>query len=299
MPTTYPPGFASLSGDILTISRFLDSPTLVQRALRTLTEQQFVGEKLLTARVTPGGGAVLYEQNESIFADRTATTGLESIAPGDEFPVSTVGTGPGAIATVKKRGLDAYVTLEAIIRLRMNPVDRALTKLGNSVVNDVDSLALAAIVAAITQTQAATAAWGGASSNVLLDIATAEATIANLKQGYQPDSLLVSNTKAASLLADKNVAALLRRETTDNPIYQGLNWVGNLAGLTVWKTANHPAPSTALVLDSKVLGGMADERPFFTDTEYEKKRERWRLRAGRSTTPWVSEPGALVQITGI
>jgi len=89
MPVTYPPAAPTLSGDIETISRFLNSPTLIARRLRTLAEQRYIADALLTGRFQVSGGAVLYETGESIFtADNP-----RAVAPGAEYPLTTVPTG--------------------------------------------------------------------------------------------------------------------------------------------------------------------------------------------------------------
>src|SRR5438445_16076 len=50
MPTTYPPAAPTLSGDVISISRFLQNPTLVARRLRTLLEQRYIADVLLQGR---------------------------------------------------------------------------------------------------------------------------------------------------------------------------------------------------------------------------------------------------------
>ena len=52
MPYTYPPAAPTISGDNVTISRFLNNPTLVARRLRTLLEQRYIAD-------TPEGRAEL------------------------------------------------------------------------------------------------------------------------------------------------------------------------------------------------------------------------------------------------
>jgi hypothetical protein len=292
VPGQFPPGFASLSGDVETISRFLNAPTYISRTLRTLAEQQFVGDVLLTGRVPTSGGGVLYEVSESIFSNRST---LEPINPGSEFPLATTSPGGAQLSTVKKWGLDTKITLEAIQRLRWDPVQRGLLKLTNSLVNYWDgSVVMPAINAAVTQTQAAAATWGGASSNVLLDLASAKATIFGLKQGYVPDTLLMTHTKYAVLLADKNVATAMAREDKTNPIYSGQ--LGRLVGLDIMVSPN--APTNPLVLDRSMLGSIADERGFQTGSNWDFDTESWRLRVLRSSVPIIQEPGAGVFITG-
>jgi len=291
---TFPPVPPVLTGDVETISRFLLMPTFVPRALRTLTQQRFIADAILSAKVRPSGGAIMYEQTESIFADRTD---LDPIAPGGEFPLSTVGRGPAMIAAVLKRGLDTFVTLEDIMRLNFSPVDRALIKLGNSVVRTVDAVGLLAVNAANIQTLVATAAWGGAGSKILLDLLTAKAKIVGLNQGYLPDTLVIDDFHYATLMNDVTVQTALRREDPTNPVYTGQ--LGKLGGLDIMVTNNGPDSSGAYVLDRKVLGGMGDERPLTGGSFWLPETEKYRLRGLRSTVPFVVEPQACCKVTGI
>lgn len=298
MPYTYPPAAPTVdSQGIETISRFLNAPALVTRALRTIAQNRFIGDTILSGRASAEGGAVQYEQNESIFPDRVA----ESIEPGARYPKSTIGFGPSQIAAVKKWGVDAIVTDEAIRRQRMNPVDRALTKLANGVIQKVDTVALAAVAAAVTQTQAATAAWSAGGAKILLDVLTAKATIAALNQGYDPDTVVIDDITFARAMADPTLSAALRRENPDNPVYTGT--LPEIAGLVFLPTPNLPVAGTALVLDRKVLGGMADEVPLTGKSIREEDgptvTEGWVLRALRIVVPFVQEPNAAIKITGV
>ncbi len=291
MPGLFPPGFAQLSGDTETISRFLNSPTYIERTLRTLAQQMFVGDALLQGRAQSSGGSVLYEVNESIFADRNP---LEAVNPGAEFPLSTTTPGTANIATVKKWGLDTLVTLEAIQRLRWNPVQRGLLKLVNSTVRHFDAVVIAAITASVTQTQVAAGSWGGGTSNILLDLLSGVATIQNTVQGYNPDTILMNPTKYAAIMADAKLQAALRRENPANPVYSGQ--LGMVSGLDIMVSPN--APANPLILDRSLLGSIVDERGFATGTNYDWETETWRLRAMRVSVPIVQEPRAAVFVTG-
>jgi hypothetical protein len=57
MGLLYPPTAPVLTGDVLTINRFLASPVAVQRRLRTLADQRFLAEVILTGRIEATGGA--------------------------------------------------------------------------------------------------------------------------------------------------------------------------------------------------------------------------------------------------
>lgn len=306
MPVTYPPAPPSLSGDTLSISRFLNSPTVLQRALRSLTQQRFISDVLLSGRFQVSGGAVEYQQAESIYSDRAVT----AVDAGSEYPLSTISTGAAQIASVSKWGQDAIVTDEAIQRLQFDPVQRALTKLVNQMVKKVDSVALAVIASQVTQTTTAVAAWapGTASTNPLYDLAKAVAVINALNQGYVADTVVVDDTHYAQLMNNTQVLTALRRENPENPAYTGQ--IPVLSGLRVLVSPNLPTANTALVVDSTTLGGMADENlagPGYIGqamgvqgkTIRDDDRDRWRLRARRITVPIVIEPGAGFIITGI
>jgi len=314
MPITYPPAPVSLSGDVISISRFLNSPALVMRRLRELVEQRFIADAILTGRFQVQGGGIIYEQSESIFADR-APLGVRA---GGEYPMTGVSTGAAAAASTVKWGEDTFVTDEAIKRLNMNPVDKGLTKLANQVVKTVDSVALSAVASIITLTQAASgtsAAYPGGQwanltapvANILRDVLLAKAKIVALNQGYDPDTLVCDDTMFAIIMSDQIITNALRRESPTSPVYTGnLPEVGNLR---ILPTSNMPSGNRdAWVLDSVQLGGMADEQlggPGYTGAVQgveaksmrEDKEDRWRLRARRVTVPVVLETQAICKIT--
>lgn len=295
MPVTYPPAPPTISGDIESINRFLNTPTMVQRALAQLALNRFIADALLQNKVPSSGGAVLYEQSESIFADQTP----DSIQPGAEFPLSTVGTGPALLAAVKKWGLDTIVTDESILRMFRNPVDRALIKLVNSIVKQVDSVAMTAISAAVTQTSAAAAHWD-TSTTLVREITAAVAGIWDLNQGYDPDTLVTSRAVGGYLTGNDKVLGLLPRErdnVTNGPVYTGI--LNRFLNLDIMTTPNLPVNTLAIVLDRKVLGGMAEEIPLTSRSIRQEENERWRLRAKRVVVPFIQEPNAAWKITGV
>jgi hypothetical protein len=309
MPVLYPPAQPSISGDLVTISRFLSNPTLVARRLRTLAEQRFIADYLLSGRIATASGSVLYETGETIYADRTP----QSVQPGAEYPLTPISTGAASLAKTGKWGNDAEVTDEAISRQLFSPVDKALTKLVNQTVKTIDTLAMSAIHSAVTQNTAAIATWTTGTPSILRDIARARGKIDALNQGYDPDCLVVDDATYANLISDPSVAALLRREVGDNPVYTGNFPV--IDGLMVLRSPSMTSAGTAsayaLVVDSKALGSMVDEDlggPGYVSaggvgiqakTIRDDKADKWRLRCRRVTVPIVQEPAAAWKITGV
>jgi hypothetical protein len=127
---------------------------MVLRRLRTLAEQRFLAEVILTGRIPASGGAIAYEMSESIYSDRSPSP----VAPGGEYERALAAGGVAALAKVTKYGQDIRITDEAIGRQPAVTVNRSLTKLVNSA-STTSTPFPRGDRAAVTQTQAAVAAW--------------------------------------------------------------------------------------------------------------------------------------------
>ena len=305
MPGSYPAAAPTLSGDTITISRFLQSPTALQRRLRTFKDLRFVSDQLLTQRFRSSGGAVLYEQTEPFVTDRT----VAAVAPGSEFPFANMPTGTAAIAAVTKWGQKVRLTDEEIARNTYAgaAVDRSLQKVVNSIISQVDSVTMSAIGSALADT-ATLGKWDAGSPKILNDILNARRIILARNLGYNPDTIVVSDLGYMSMMVDTVISNLWRRETTENPVYTGQ--VQQIAGMNIVVTPNLPVATSMWVLDSQALGGMADEQetsPGYTvsDMAIQIKSIRldgndaWDLQGRRITVPVVRETGAGQEITGV
>lgn len=308
MPHIYPPAAPTISGDVITISRFLNSPAAVARRLRTLAENRFIADTLLTGRYQVQGGSLLYEQTEGLFTNRPP----EIVNPGAEYPRSAASPGTAAMASVFKWGQDVPVTDEHVGRYGRRAVDVAMTKIVNYLVKQVDTICLTAINTAVTANAAATGGgnWSGASADPLLDLMLAKAAVVSLDQGYDPDTVVMSDVAYARLIANSKIVSGLQRESDQSVTRQGD--VLTIAGLRILPTNNLPAASTAFVVDSSMLGGIAYERipsPEYTGdpangVETLTRRDpaandQWILRGRRPIVPVVQEPGAGYKITGV
>ncbi|MFI7468141.1 hypothetical protein [Nonomuraea sp. NPDC049646] len=302
-----PPQAPSLSGDLVTIHRLLQSPTQLQRRLRTLADMRFVADKILTQRFRSSGGAVLYEVSEPITTSRP----VEAVSPGSTYPYAPALDGAAALAAVQNWGQATRLT-DAAIKRRVrggDELDRVLRKVMNTVIQKIDALAIAAVASAVSATVDADnfgGAWNGTTPNVLRTIEAAKAAIRDLDMGYEPDTILLSSEMYAILASDDKVNNLRRRETTDNPIYGGdIEMIADLVVVTA-PAARLPT-NDVWVLDSTQLGGMADETdadPGYVvaemgvqvQTERVAKADAWDVWARRLTVPVVQEPGAAVRI---
>ncbi len=303
---TYPAPPPTVSGDYTTIHRLLQSPELVARRLRTIAEQRFIADALLTGRFSVVGGAIQYEQpGESLYTDRAP----ERVGPGGEYPLSGLGIGPTQVASTVKWGQDVPITDEAIKRLNRDPVDRAFTKMVNQMVKLIDGITLAAIASAVTQSTAAAAAWSSATAiQIFRDVALAKANIAALNQGYDPDTVVLDDFSWTYAMAAFIAGGFLPRESANTPALTGEFPV--IDGMRYLKTPNIPTVGQVVVLDSQQLGGMADEQlggPGYkgaaagieVKTMRDDDHDAWKLRCRRVTVPVVIEPGCAWKITAV
>jgi hypothetical protein len=119
---------------------------------------------------------------------------------------------------------------------------------------------MAAIGTAITAEVATVGSWDNATvgnrkplDDILLGIQAIEALNLGYRAGHPrrvAEGVHVPD-------AQRPDSQMRKRETSDNPVYTGM--IETVANLTVIKTPNLPVITSAWILDSTQLGGMADE----------------------------------------
>jgi hypothetical protein len=309
MPNAFPAAAPTLSGDLLTISRFLADPTRIQRRLRDYKDLRFVSDQLLQDRLRSQGGAVLYDMTEPFISDRA----VESVSAGSEYPYANLATGTAGLAAIAKWGQKVLLTDEEISRKSypMSAVDKQMKKVVTTIIKQVDTVAMAAIGTAITAEVATVGSWDNATPanrKPLEDILLGIQAIEDLNLGYRPDTLVVSPKAYTYLMLNDAIAQLRKRETSENPVYTGM--IETVANLKVIKTPNLPVATRAWIIDSSLLGGMADEldeAPGYAVADLavqikairREGQDAWDLQGRRKTVPVVQEPGAGYEITGV
>lgn len=306
MPTyTYPVGRPEGTLSTEQIHLLLQNPNVIARRLQALTDQRFVADYLLAGRFEAVGGGVFYETGEEIFAADEA----ERVAPGGEYPLTIMSRGELAAAKTEKWGLDTEIYDEAISRLGINTVDRALARLANTVIKDVDSVAGAVVASKITDTTAAAGAWSDV-ANIVRTLLRAQAKFEGYSLGLVPDTIALSGFQYAEVIGTFITAGVLPREQAN--VFLTGNLPVDLLGYT-WVTSPHLQVTDPLLIDRDQLGGMADENlgsPGYVraggvgvETKVERlsgsdDRDGYRPRARRVTVPVVLEPAAGTRITG-
>ena len=303
MPTyTYP--VARPSGTLTTaqIHLILSRPDLVAKRVAELTDQRFISDYLLSGRFEAKGGGIFYETGEQIFASDSA----EAIEPLGAYPLTVLTRGELAAAKTAKTGLGTEIADEAISRLGLNAVDRAVLRLANQVIKDVDAVAMAIIASKVTST-IGSAAWTTIGP-IVASLLAAQANRQDLALGIQPDVVALTGAQWAKVMGLFATAGVLPRED-GNPLVNG-QYPQNLLGFT-WVTSPWLIGTDPLLVDRDQLGGMADEDlgspdysrsgDFNVETHTERiapARDGYRAHSRRVTVPVVLEPLAGIKITG-
>lgn len=307
MPQTYAPATPVLNANNITVQYLMNNPVILYRALRTLVQQRLVGGRILTGRVNlTGTGSAIFETGESIYADDDA----DIVDQLGEYPLTNTDDATTSIASSLKRGFADLVADEAVARNRIDVVQRKLIKMANKIVFGFDAICLAAVGSAVTQDQAAAAAWSADGAEPFLDVLLSGATVDSLNQGYSVDTILATPLKWAYLVNVLAKLGALPRETAQNVIATGA--IVEVAGLQVMKTTNMPSGTNVMVLDSTMLGsiGWEDLGGGYTgdpsdplDIEFKRIRldenDGWKLQARKTGVPMVQEPNAAVIVTGV
>lgn len=297
-PVDRPEGTLSTADVHLLLSR----PNLVARRLGDLMDHKFVADFLLQGRYEAVGGSILYESGDEVFAPDDP----EAVEPGSTYPKTILTRGEVLAARTVKWGIETEITDEAISRLGLNPVDRALTRLANTIVRHVDGVAWSVIDNKVTSTSAATGTWTTV-QNIVTSLLKARTEKEDLEVGINLDTVALSPMAYAEVMGIFLNAGVLPRESA-NPMLTG-ELPPNLLGWT-WVASKHVSGTDPWVFDRSLLGGMADEHlnsPGYTraggfgvEVQIERiaKRDAYEPRARRVTVPVVTEPLAGATITG-
>lgn len=302
----YPAAPVTVGNDLTTVQihHLMKSPALLAKRAAELARQKFIADYLLSGRYLAVGGAILYETGEEIFP----VDSPEAIAPGGEYPLTTMTAGELAAAVTKKWGQDSKVTDEAISRLNISPVDKALRKIVNGMIRHGDGVALSVITSKIEQAEAAAGQWTGAgAADAIVDTALqvkAEYEEINDDYSFDYSTVVLKPTQFAKVAGAMIKSDLVPRESANFaltgviPDYMGFTWV----------TSKHVPFSDPLLLDREQLGGIATENiqsPGYSNVEgvevksiRDEDTDSYKVRGRRVFVPVVLEPRAGIRITG-
>lgn len=283
-----------IDGQRLTVEAVMSRPTVIRDRVAVLAGPQILMPHLFKAygsRVT--GAGMLYSVIKA--SDFYTVDPVERRAPGSEYAVLRGSDPESKLAVVDDFGGAVKVTDEEVSRNDIDRIDSATVQITNSIVEDLDRRAIAAVEASDPETIAAGVPWD---EQVMLGPLT-DITPSNLRPtaawaegaalmelgglGHVADTLLVHPNQKAALVA---------------AYADALPGVLEAAGL---KLVSNPrlTDGTAYLVQAGAVGTVGFEVPLTVEIVPERlKRSRWIL--GFCVPAFaVTHPGAVIKLTGL
>jgi hypothetical protein len=293
---TYPGAFPTVNGDKITVEQWMHAPTMLRRTLENWLSQRWIADFIFSSGDAQGG-AVIYDQltAQDLYPDGEPG----DIAPGAEFPNVDTSDPTPKVARVTKRGLQTKLTYEHVRRNDRDTFTRKLTKLRNGLLRRVDTVTFAALDAEpLIQSVAAAKPLTDPTADPINDFLGAIQEVDENDLGYKIDTVIINPQEFYRLLGRKDIRdALPRENTTINPILS--RRMSGFLEIPNWIVSNRQTAGRARVLQAKVVGSQRDEVPFYSRNIDEPKREVWYIQAARVNVPIVTDPYAIVNLTGL
>jgi hypothetical protein len=293
MPSPYPYPAPTVSGVNITVSAYLQNPARVQRAIENLALQRFLADLIFGQGPAAGGGSVIYDQVTA--SDLYLARDVQEIEPGSEFPILNDTEPSPLVAIIRKYGGEVMLTDESVRRDRRDLLNREMTRLRNTIVKKLDTVAMAALRAAPTNTGTTSGLWSAAATDIPKDLASMVNLITQLDMGYEPDTALINPDQEMDLLSDKDIRDALPREKSDIPFVTGR--LGRLQGLD-FIVSNRVNVGEVWVMQRRMVGGISDEVPLYARPLHDDRRETWFLHGARAAVPYITDPKSVTRFTG-
>lgn len=297
-PVQYPLGPPVITNTtVVTVDMALNQPNRITRRLADISLQRFIVNRIFsTGGTAVAGGAILYEQllANDLYADR----GVERVAPGAEFPiVGSTRRGP-KVAEVEKYGGKFKFTDEARKRNAAVMFDNQVTQLSNTIVQKVNTRAVAELEAAI-------AALGGAGTFIGNNWQT---VVTNGSSASNNSELPGADFAAAQLIADQDELGVHYDLWLVNPqemaqlkVIYGPAWRDVLTsfGITEVFASNRVAAGTAYAVARGQVGFLEYEQGLGTQTWYDNEIESWWVQSSVRPVMGITNPLSIRKVTGL
>ena len=289
-----------LDGPRITVDTFLKDPLRIQALIFQMADQQFLADALLRSAGPVNSGAVQFEESTPFYSDSESEIRAEFA----EVPVAVNSAGTPNVAYVAERALAILISDAMRRRMNVDPVNRQLLQVRNTLVKNWDDAFISAALASITQVVPGTN-WAveTTASNIRKDIlnaakmiATASAPGQNTSFGFKADTLVVGQGRQFDII---------RQEDFNKP------YVGNIADENLLYTGKLPNKvmgldvvvsrqlddDVVLVMQRKVAGFIADELPLQVSELYrDEPRKTFRADVQRASAIGFDQPLAMARI---
>jgi hypothetical protein len=307
MPTY--PAISFQDGPKLTVSAMVKQPTLIPKRIINLLEQQFIVDALLRKLQPTQSGVYVYEESTPLFADGEA----EIVEEFGEIPVVSGKVGARKVAFTVKRALGLKVSQEMINRNQVDRVNTQQQQIKNTMIRTWETVFFNALLNhPDVDTIPVTNPWSGATGTIRADIAGGMEVISDAAPddmpddffGFEADTLVIGKSTKTDLITSDDFNEVYRMNplAAQSPEYKG-TLPNEFYGLKIMvsRELDRLAPNKALLLQSKIVGGIGDERPLRSTPLYEEKRsaETWRSDTLRQSAVLLDQPKAAIWLDGV
>jgi hypothetical protein len=308
---------SSYDGQRITVDDYLKDPMRVPALVLDLMSNEFIIESVLRNAGMNESGAVRYERSTPLFAQNDSDIRAEFA----EVPATTGAVGELLVAYSYERALAIQVSDAMRRRQIVDPVNRQLTQVKNTMVKNWNvaffNLLVSQIPSSSQYSITAADAWDGtiaqggtstANSGIirahladaiwLVENAAYDAQGQNFF-GFEPDTLVIDHTAKLALFKSVDFAKpYIGDAATDSIYYTGL-LPNKIMNLDVLVSRQCPA-GTAFVMQRGRLGFYSDEIPLSATPLYrDEPRKTWRSDVQRASALGVDQPQAVCMLTGV
>lgn len=296
-------------GPRITVAAMVKNPTVIPARVIQAMQQQFIVDSLLRRLPPTDSGMVQYDESTPLFADGNA----EVVEEFGEIPTIGGRLGARKVAFTVKRALAILVSQEMVNRNNVDRVNKQIKQVANTMIRTWETTFFQAILNhPDVLSYNAPLDWGSATAKIRFDLTEAGLLIENAAPaedldnyyGFTPDTLVIGKRSKADLITSDDFNKVFRnsdRLAEQSPEYKG-TLVSNFYGLRILvsRELDRLAPNKALLLESKTLGGISDERPTRATPLYpDRPRETWRSDTVRQSAVVIDQPKAAVWINGV
>lgn len=294
-PQQYPFGAPTVSGNQITADLMLKEPTRINAYLSDLVLKKFFADRIFRTGGDVSGGALVYTQLTT--NDVFATTGVQKIAPGAEFPTVSFNRPEPKVAKVEKFGGKFDVTDEARDRNDLSAIESEGTKLGNTIQKQIHQEAIAHLEASITaigsDVQIVGKSWADAAAATMTTVSNAALPAADFAAAQL-------KAETFELGAEFDLWIVNPQEMLNFQTVYGDRWKN---ALTAWGvdmiSSNIVTAGSAYVVAERQVGEMRFEKGLSTETYREPEREATVVQSSVRPVFAVTHPYSVLKVTGL
>lgn len=286
----------TVSGTTITVDTMLNQPTRITQMIMDLTLQRFIADRVFASAGGVTGGAVVYD--EATLNELYASRDVERVEPGMEFPIITSDRQAPKVVPVEKWGGKVWIADEARDRNNVVSFTNQIRQLSNTIVRKLNQRAIEVLEASIA---ASGQTFVGRDWSTATDVGP-DAGVSTRQNLPLRDFALAQQMADEDELGVAYTLWLLNPQEYGNLItLYGANGLPDLLrqmNIDIYVSNRVPA-GAAYVVAGQSTGEMRIEKPLGTETWREPNRERTWVQASVRPVMFVTNPYAVLKVTGL